>query len=64
MKLYAIVDIKLKIEIPDDSITKEGIENYVNSVELPHGYFQNSFRFKKMQVDNQILKKEDYYKLI
>lgn len=46
-KRYAIVNINLEYELPDDVRTEEEIQEFIENVELPSEYVSDSFEYVK-----------------
>ena len=53
-KRYAIVNVNLEYELPDDVRTEDEIQKFVENVELPSGYVSDSFEYVKIITENQI----------
>jgi hypothetical protein len=48
MTRWAVVNVNLQYEIPDGKKTDEEIKEFVENVELPENYIEDSFEFVKV----------------
>jgi hypothetical protein len=51
MTKWAVVNVNLQYEVPDDKRTDEEIKEFVENVELPDNYIEDSFEFVKVVDD-------------
>lgn len=48
MVRYAIVNVNLQYEIPDNCKTEEEIQEFTENIELPKEYVEDSFELEKI----------------